>query len=162
MMEEAEKSTTDAADELLELDKFNDVDKISAEMYNILSPYCNVEALTMVKSVTTFEGVLAWQKIFKKYNPKTVERAIRLMTEVTSPKAVQEIRDIDDAITSWENKVKLKAEYNEKLSKTLKVAVVTSMTPLVMQDSMFANVDDSSKCSAMVAKVRSLASNKML
>ena len=59
MMEEAEKSITDATDEVLELDKFKDVDKISAEMYNILSQYCTGEALTMVKSVTTFEGFLA-------------------------------------------------------------------------------------------------------
>ena len=89
MMEEAEKSITDATDEVLELDKFKDVDKISAEMYNILSQYCTGEALTMVKSVTTFEGFLAWQKIFKKYNPKTMARAIRLMTEVASPKGCE-------------------------------------------------------------------------
>ena len=81
-------------------------------------------------------------------------RAIRLMTEVASPKAVKEIRDIDDAITTWENKVKrLEAEYNEKSSETLKVAVVTSMMPPVMQDFIYTNVDDS--------KVWSWASNKM-
>ena len=89
MMEEVEKSTTDATDEVLELDTFKDVDKISAEMYNILSQYCIGEALTMVKSVTTFEGFFAWQKIFKMYNPKTMARTIRLMTEVASPKAVK-------------------------------------------------------------------------
>ena len=38
MMEESEKSTTDATDEVLELDKFKDVDKISAEMFNIFEP----------------------------------------------------------------------------------------------------------------------------
>ena len=75
---------------------------------------------------------------------------------------MKEIRDIDDAITTWENKVKrLEAEYNEKLSETLKVAVVTSMMPPVMQDFIYTNVDDSSKYSVMVAKVRSWASNKM-
>ena len=115
MMEEAEK-TTDATDEVLELDKFKDVDKISAEMHNILSQYCIGEALTMVKSVMTFEGFLAWQKIFKKYNPKTMARTISLMKEVASPKAVKEIRDIDDAITTWENKVKrLDAEYRKNI-----------------------------------------------
>ena len=49
----------------------------------------------------------------------------------------------------------------EKISETLKVAVVTSMMPPVMQDFIYTNVDDSSKYSVMVAKVRSWASNKM-
>ena len=159
MMDKAEKNTTDATDEVLDFDKFKDVDKTLAEMYNLLSHCCTGEALTMVKSVTTFEGFLAWQKIFKKYNPMTMARAIRLMTEVASPKE-RKIRDDDDAITSWENEVKrLDAEYNEKWSETLKVAVVTSMPP-VMQDFIYTSVDDSSKHSMMVPNVRSWVSKK--
>jgi hypothetical protein len=160
IMEEAEKATMDATDDNLE--EYTDVEKISAEVYNILSQYCTGEALTLVKAVTTFEGFLAWQKLFRKYNPKTMARAIRLMSEVASPKQVKEMKDIDEAITTWENKVKrLESEYDEKLSQTMKVAVVTGMMPMAVQDFIYTNIDDGTKYDVMVARIRSWAANKL-
>ena len=49
---------------------------------------------------------MAWQRLHKKFSPKTMARAIRLMTEVASPKAAREFQEVEEAITSWENKVK--------------------------------------------------------
>ena len=92
-MEEVEKSSYDGTDDNL------DVDKISGELYDILSQYCT--ALSVIKGVTSFEGFLAWQKLHRKYNPKTVARAVRLMTDVTGPKQVKEIREVEAAITAW-------------------------------------------------------------
>ena len=60
----------------------------------------------MARGVTTFEGFVAWQRLHKKVSPKTMARAIRLKTEVASPKSVREFQEVEEAITSWENKVK--------------------------------------------------------
>ena len=159
-MEEAEKTSLDAKDENFE--EYDDVARMSSELYNVLSQYCTGEALTVVKGVTTFEGLWAWQKLHRKFNPKTMARAIRLMTEVAGPRPVKDIREVDDAITNWEMKVKkLEAEFGEKLSSTMKVAVVTGMMPNSIQDYVYTNVDENTQYSAVIGRIRSWAENKV-
>ena len=98
----------------------------------------------------------------RKFNPKNMARAIRLMTEVAGPKPVKDIREVDDAITTWETKVKkLEMEFGEKLSSTMKVAVVTGMMPISMQDYIYTNVDEKTQYSAVIAKIWSWAENKV-
>ena len=56
--------------------------------------------------------------------------AIQSMTDVASPKAVREFHEVEEAITSWENKVKkLESECGEKISDTMKTAIVTRDGP---------------------------------
>ena len=57
-MNEAEKMTTEAKDDNLDSTMAEEeVKKMSGELYNILSQYCTGEALTVVRGVTTFEGL---------------------------------------------------------------------------------------------------------
>ena len=42
----------------------------SAELCDILCERCDGEALMIVRQVHEMEGVLAWQKLFQKYNPE--------------------------------------------------------------------------------------------
>ena len=86
-MEEVEKSSYDGTDD--NLDDVEDVGKISGELHDVLSQYCTGEALSVIKGVTSFEGFLAWQKLHWKYNPKTMARAIRLMTDVTGAQSCE-------------------------------------------------------------------------
>ena len=62
-MEEVEKSSYDGTDD--NLDEVEDVDKMSGELYDILSQYCTGEALSVIKGVTSFQGFLAWQKLHR-------------------------------------------------------------------------------------------------
>ena len=162
-MNEAEKMATEAKDDNFDLTMANEeLKKMSGELYNILSPYCTGEALTIVRGVTTFEGFVAWKRLHKKFSPKTMARAIRLMTEVASPKTVREFQEVEEAITSWENKVKkLESECGEKLSDTMKTAIVTGMMPSPIHDFVYTNVDDTTMYLAVVDKLRSWAGNNL-
>ena len=91
-MIEAEKMTTEAKDDNFDLAMANE--EVKKELYNILSQYCTGEAWTIVRGVTTFEGFVAWQRLHKKFSPKTMARAIRLVTEVASPKTVREFQEV--------------------------------------------------------------------
>ena len=158
-MEEAEKMTLTATDDNLE--EVEEIEKKSGEMYNILSQYCTGEALNVIKGITSFQGFHAWQKLYRKYNPKTMARAIRLMTDVTGPKPVKEIREVEAAITLWETRVtKLHAEFNETMSPTMKIAILTGMMPTAIQDYVYTNVDDNTQYQAVVDKIRTWAGNK--
>ena len=158
-MEEVEKSSYDGTDD--NLDDVEDVDKISGELYDILSQYCTGEALSVIKGVTSFESFLAWQKLHRKYNPKTMARAIRLMTDVTGPKQVKEIREVEAAITAWETRVrKLESEFGDSLTSTMKIAIVTGMMPTSIQDYVYTNVDGQTEYLAVVARIKAWAENK--
>ena len=130
-------------------------------MYDVLSQYCTGEALSVIKGVTSFEGFLSWQKLHRKYNPKTMARAIRLMTDVTGPKQVKEIREVEAAIKAWETRVrKLESEFGESLTSTMKIAIVTGMMPTSIQDYVYTNVDGQTEYPAVVARIRTWAENK--
>ena len=138
-MEDVEKSSYDGADD--NLDEAEDLGKISGELYDVPSQYCTGEALSVNKGVTSFEGFLAWQKLHRKCNPKTIARAIRLMMAVTGPKQVEEIREVEAAIAAWETRArKLESEFGESLTSTMKIAIVTGMMPTSIQDYVYTNV----------------------
>ena len=65
-------------------------------------------------TVDDMERLRAWQKLFRKHNPKMMARGVRLLGEVTSPPKVKEMRDIETEVNEWEDKCKtLTAKFNE-------------------------------------------------
>ena len=114
LMIEAEKKTEDVD----ETTGFNMVqEQVSGELYDILCQVCTSEALSVIKAVEDCEGISAWQKLFRKYNPKTMARGIRLLCEVTSPPKVKELKDIEVDLNKWEEKLKiLGTQFDEKFS----------------------------------------------
>jgi hypothetical protein len=160
-MELAEKGAEDATDDCICLGDAAGI-KMSGELYNILGQYCTGEALTVVRGVQSFEGFLVWQKLFKKYSPRTMARTIRLISECTGPKLVKEIKDVDGAITNWESKVKrLATECGQTLSETMQIAILTGMMPASIQDFVYMNVDETTKYKAIVDRVRAWVGNKV-
>ena len=158
-MEEVEKSSYDGTED--NLDEVEGVGKMSGELCDIVSQYCTGEALGVIKGVTSFEGFLAWQKLHRKYNPKTMARAIRLITDVTGPKQVKKIREVATAITAWETRVrKLESEFGESLTSTMKIAIVTGMMPTSIQDDVHTNVDGQTEYLAVIARIKTWAENK--
>ena len=52
----------------------DDMKKRSVELYDVLCRQCSGEALVIIKSVDDMQGIRAWQKLYGKYNPKTMAR----------------------------------------------------------------------------------------
>ena len=91
--------------------------------------------MTIVRGVPVGEGWLAWNKIVSRFDPKTPARALLAMMAATQPKKVRDIRDLPSAI---ESKVKiLKEEHNADIDEKIKIALLTSMLPSVIQDYVF-------------------------
>ena len=74
-MVEAEQSN----DDMNELGLSNDLEMRSGELYDVLCQFCTGEALSVTKSVDDMEGMRACQKLFRKYNQKTMARGVRLL-----------------------------------------------------------------------------------
>ena len=123
----------DMVDEM-ELDEF--MMKRSRQLFNILSQVMEGEPFTMIKPhMADGSGFLSYQTIFKKYNPKTRSRMIRLLRETTRPVVVHELRDIEKAALKWEDKLKqMKISYSHTFHDDMKIGIFTGMLPLAAQD----------------------------
>ena len=90
--------------------------------------------MTIVRGVPVGEGWLAWNKIVSRFDPKTPAKALLAMM-AAQPKKGRDIRDLPSAI---ESKVKiLKEEHNADIDEKIKIALLTSMLPSVIQDYVF-------------------------
>ena len=94
-------------DDLVEEIDLKDVmEKRSAELYDVLCQYCTGEALMIVRSVDDMRGICAWTKLFRKYNPKTMARGLRVFVEAVNPPKAKGLHDIELAVAKWEEKSK--------------------------------------------------------
>ena len=58
--------------------------RLSAELYDLLCTNVKGEALAIVRSCRDMFGMVAWRKLYDKYAPRTMARAIRMVSAVTS------------------------------------------------------------------------------
>ena len=120
-------------DEDSELD--DDMGKRSAELYDVLCQYCTGEALMIVRSVDDMQGIRAWQKLFHKYNPKTMARGLRVLVQAVNPPKAKGLHDIESAVAKWEEKSKILAtQFQERSSDRMKMGIFTSIMPNAIQD----------------------------
>jgi hypothetical protein len=133
------------------------------ELYDILCQNCTGEALSIVKAVTDMEGWTAWKTLFKKYNPKTMARGVRLVCEVTNPPRCKDLTEIEGSITKWEEKRRtLTSQFSETLSPVLIVAIFTNMMPTTVQDYIYSIVDfQGMTYENLKERVRGMVSNKI-
>jgi hypothetical protein len=134
----------------------------SSELYDILSQRCTGEALSLIKSVRNCSGFRAWQILYKKYNPKTMARGVRLMIEVVNPSKIKSLGEIEAEITKWEEKTTiLSSQFGEGINQRMKIAIFTNMMPANIQDYIYSIVENDTQYEALKDKVRGMVSNKV-
>ena len=94
-------------EELAEQFAEDDVQGHSAEIYDVLRQYLGGEALQLVRTVDDMEGFRAWSNLYRKYAPKTMARAIRMVGQVTNPPKVKEPRYVERELMKWEERPRL-------------------------------------------------------
>ena len=80
-------------------------ERYSAELYDVLCQLCEGEAMAIMKNVVDCSGARAWQRLWRKFNPQTMARRIAMLTTVTSPTKITEVKDVEQAINAWEGEV---------------------------------------------------------
>ena len=149
-------------EELAEQFAEEDVQGHSAEIYDVLCQYVGGEALQLVRTVDDMEGFRAWSKLYRKYAPKTLARAIRMVGQVTNPPKVKELRDVERELMKWEEKAKaLTKEFGETFGDTVKVGIVVSIMPQAVQELVYQSIGDKLDYDEVTAKIRSVVSNKV-
>ncbi len=117
-------------------------EKYRAELFGVLCALTSGEANVIVRSVVgkgfLYDGFVALQFLNVRFNPKTPARLLQCLSAVISPGVIKDVRNLAKAVEEWETKTnKLKCEFDEQLSESLRVAVLLSMLPRDFQDMVF-------------------------
>ena len=138
------------------------VDQIGGELYDILCSITSGEALTLVRTVTEMNGFVAWKALCKRFGPVTPARALAAMMEVMNPVKVTDVFLIPKAIDAWTTKVvTLEKEFEEKLSDRMKQAIMLSMVPADLQDTMYQHADSMKTFEQARDRLKGLVSNRV-
>ena len=139
-----------------------DMDAYSAEIFDLLCHCCSGEALAVIRSVDDMDGMKAWFKMYKKYQPKTMARAIRLVGQVTNPPKIADIKDTEAGLDKWEEHIKVLAkDFGERFSDTVKVGIVTSILPPSVRELVYQSIGDTVVYEDTVQRIRAVVSNKV-
>ena len=163
LLTQVERETKEVNEDEMELEYCGlSMENTSAEMYDLLCQACTGDALSCIRAVDDMRGLTAWHKLYKKYNPKTMARAIRLVGAVTHPPRVKELKNVEAALDKWEEQLKvLKKDFGEVFSETVRVGIVTAMMPESVQEFVYSSLGTEVEYDTILAKIRALVSNKV-
>ena len=138
-----------------------EVDRMGAELYNLLVSLTSGEALLIVRGVGGNNGWEAWSKLAARYDPRTPALALRAMMACMKPRRVKDVREIQGAIEEWEGAVRrLNAEHRIPLDDSMRVALLTSMLPPDFQDCVFQWTDQDQGYETLKDNIVALAMNR--
>ena len=139
-----------------------DLDRHAAELYDLLCQAVVGEPLQVIKTVEDMDGFNAWLKLMRKYSPKSLARAVRLVGQVTAPTKISDITKAEAQLDKWEDLVKtMKKDFKEEFSDTVRVGIVTAMMPPSVQELIYQSIDGTIKYDEVIQKVRAVISNKV-
>ena len=120
------------------------------------------EAMALVQSVPDMDGIAAWQKLHRNYNPKTLARVMQKIMAVVAPPKIQDVKTLVTMVEEWGKRIKeLESDTQEKVSEVFKMAIMTGMMPTTFQEYIFQQTDEKVDYKKSRDKVIALANNRV-
>ena len=111
------------------------MDDKQAQLYAVLQTQCEKEAFTIVRPSGKGQGLEAWRRLCRRFDPSTGGRRRAVLRNVLSPSRVGNIEDLSAAVESWEELVR---QYENRrkpdgtrpaLDDDVKTAILESLCP---------------------------------
>ena len=74
----------------------------STELYELLSDHMYGDALLKVQNVEENDGLEAWRRIYRSFNPTTPSRALQVMVDILKPQKVDKDENVIQMLEKWE------------------------------------------------------------
>ena len=131
-----------------------ELDAKNRQLYAVLQTICEKEAFTIVRAAGKSNGLEAWRRLCKTYDPSTGGRRRALLRSVLNPSRVNKIEELSAAVESWEEQVR---QYENRrkpdgtrptLDEDIRVAILESICPaevekhLQLNQARFADYDE--------------------
>ena len=108
---------------------------VNMEVFAVLQSLCEKEAFTIVRSAGKGQGLEAWRKLIKRYDPSTGSRRWAMLRSILNPNKCGRLEDLYGAIETWEEHVR---QYESRrradgtrhvLDEEIKIAVLEHLCP---------------------------------
>ena len=110
-----------------------------AQLFAALQTLCEAEAFSVVRSSGRNNGLEAWRRLNRRFDPATGGRRKALLRSVLSPNKVVKLEDLSAALETWEETVR-QFEQRRKpdgtrtvLDGDIKVAVLEALCPVELE-----------------------------
>ena len=137
----AEHETTEIED-FDEFEGDNDVtERLSGELFNLITTMTSGEPLQLLHNCN-YNGAEAWRRLAKRHSPSSPLRAMQLLMQVIAHEKAKRVTDIRNIIEKWESMVlMLQRDFEEKVSSKMKAAILISILPTDLRDSLIQQAD---------------------
>ena len=141
LFEWAEHETTEIED-FDEFEGDNDVtERLSGQLFILITTMTSGEPLQLLHNCN-FNGAEAWRRLTKRYSPSSPLRAMQLMMQVIAPEKAKSVTDIRNIIEKWVSRVlMLQRDFEEKVGSKVKAAILISILPKDLRDSLIQQAD---------------------
>ena len=113
----------------------------ASEVFSMLCLVTTGEANGLVRGADKQDGFMAWLRLMERYGGKSQAGLLRSVLNVVRPSEIKDVRLVPKHLEIWESKVKeLFEEYEEKISPSVKLAILVSMLPKELQDEVYREV----------------------
>ena len=115
------------------------ISDISKEMHAVLQSLCEKEAFTIVRSAGKGNGLEAWRKLIKRYDPTTGGRRRAMLRSILTPNKCGRIEDLYAALETWEEHVRQYESRKKQdgsrhiLDEEIKIAVLEHLCPTELE-----------------------------
>ena len=116
-----------------------DVEEIDVQIYAILQTLCEKEPFQIVRSAGKSNGLEAWRKLNRRFDPSTGGRRGAMLRTILSPPKCQKIDNLWASVESWEEAVR-QYEHRKRsdgtrhqLDDEIKVSILEQMCPVEIE-----------------------------
>ena len=119
--------------------KIDGILDINKELHAVLQSLCEKEAFTIVRSAGKGNGLEAWRKLVKRYDPTTGGRRRAMLRSILTPAKCGRIEDLYAALETWEEHVRQYESCKKQdgsrhiLDEEIKIAVLEHLCPTELE-----------------------------
>lgn len=116
-----------------------DVEEISGQLYAILQTLCEKEAFQVVRSAGKSQGLEAWRKLNRRFDPSTGGRRGAMLRAILSPQKCTKLDHLWAAVETWEENVRQYEQRRrsdgtrQQLDSEIKVSILEQLCPVEIE-----------------------------
>ena len=118
------------------------LEKLARELYEVLVLTTEGEAKMMIRNISDQDGILAWHRLYRHYNRRTLARVLRIHREAMHPKSSRNVENLISDIVEWEDRWERMAKEYPAVPVLWKMAALMELCPNDVQDMVYQTIDD--------------------
>ena len=143
---------------------FDGMEKMSAELYQVLTMMTNGEAKTIVKRDDSKDGIKAWTSLVSRFDKRSMGRAFRELRECMYPTSCKDLRELTASIGLWEDKWKRMVRNSGgggQVPEVWRMAAMLEICPQDVKETMLMKLDEVKGYQTLKEKILTWVTNRV-